>query len=459
MRLAESGAKVALVEARRVGSLVSGHTTAKATAQHGLISQNVSSDARVPWLQANAKALDDLEAWAIEAGPSARFSRVDSHVYTSEPASVRAVEQEAALYREAGLAGSLLDAGLPDGMLVAARLDQQAQFDPIGLIDGLLDQAPDELSVFEETLITRVDEESGVVVMGCDEGEVRAGAAVIASHVPFFDPLLYMTRLFQERSYAFEVHTETEVPLGTWYTEDQDSYAWRSVGEGDRKRLIVSGLGHKAGQGRDERTHYSRLEEMTRRKFGSETTFLRHWSTQDAYTPDGLPYIGKMHGRERCFMASGFQAWGMTTSAVASEVLAEQIGGGQHYLSEVVGPARGGTAGVAKLAVENADFLAKAFSHEFAQHGDPDELAPGSGRAMRTDAGHVAVMKEEDGTLRTLDAHCTHMRCAVEFNEAEGTWDCPCHGSRFYGNGDWLHGPSRRALEPRNEGRAKSQDG
>jgi len=459
LRLAENGARVALVEARRVGSAVTGHTTAKVTAQHGLVSANVSSDARVPWLRANIAAVERLQTLSTWVGESAAFERADSHVYTDSADMLSSLEREARLYEQAGVPGGMLSASeLPEGVLGAVQLQAQAQIDPVALVDGLLDTAPDSLKVFEQSRVHSVSEEAGAVVVQAAQGEVRADQAIIASHVPFFDTLLYMTRLFQERRYAFEIEAPSVVPEGMWYCEDAMGVHWRSASAGASHKLVVSGGGHKAGQGGDERAAYSNLENACRAMFHGELRFTRHWSTQDAHTPDGLPYIGKMHGRDRCYMASGFQGWGMTTSVVAADVLTSLVRNEKHDLTDMLTPARVRAGGMVKLAVENADVVAKAFTHELSQEGDPEQVPAGSGRTMRAPQGHVAVMRGEDGTLHIKRAHCTHMRCGVEFNEAEGTWDCPCHGSRYLGDGSWLHGPTRRGLDPVSDDHAEAGD-
>jgi Rieske Fe-S protein len=70
---------------------------------------------------------------------------------------------------------------------------------------------------------------------------------------------------------------------------------------------------------------------------------------------------------------------------------------------------------------------------------------------VRRGAGKVAAYREEDGTLHTVSAVCTHLGCQVKWNEAERSWDCPCHGSRFDPTGRVIQGPAVKDLEPKEQ--------
>lgn len=84
----------------------------------------------------------------------------------------------------------------------------------------------------------------------------------------------------------------------------------------------------------------------------------------------------------------------------------------------------------------------------------PDELAPGEAKVTRYGGELVAAYREPGGELHAVNAHCTHLGCLVAFNNAEKTWDCPCHGSRFGLDGSVIQGPAVRALPKKTVPRA-----
>jgi len=70
------------------------------------------------------------------------------------------------------------------------------------------------------------------------------------------------------------------------------------------------------------------------------------------------------------------------------------------------------------------------------------EIKPGTGAVLRQGLSKIAVYRDEAGKVHEMSAVCTHLGCIVAWNSAEGTWDCPCHGSRFDPQGKILNGPA-----------------
>src|SRR5215207_7214620 len=77
------------------------------------------------------------------------------------------------------------------------------------------------------------------------------------------------------------------------------------------------------------------------------------------------------------------------------------------------------------------------------------ELANGEARVLQVNGEKLAVHRDAHGWLTAVSAVCTHMGCLIEWNGAEQTWDCPCHGSRFDREGHVMQGPAKRDLERR----------
>jgi len=101
------------------------------------------------------------------------------------------------------------------------------------------------------------------------------------------------------------------------------------------------------------------------------------------------------------------------------------------------------------LAKENLD-VALQFGDYLTpgQVGDVASIPNGEGRVIRRGAHKIAVYKDDAGRLHERSAACTHVKCIVDWNTAEKSWDCPCHGSRFDPFGKVLNGPAIDDLHP-----------
>jgi len=70
----------------------------------------------------------------------------------------------------------------------------------------------------------------------------------------------------------------------------------------------------------------------------------------------------------------------------------------------------------------------------------------GEGKIIRHDGKKVVAYRDAHGKATLLSPVCTHLKCVVRWNNADHTWDCPCHGSRFRPTGEVLSGPAEEPL-------------
>jgi Rieske Fe-S protein len=223
---------------------------------------------------------------------------------------------------------------------------------------------------------------------------------------------------------------------------------------GGGELLILGGDSHKTGQDDDSERHYTALEEFARDRFAVRAVEYR-WSTQDHMTVDQVPYIGRLRrGSERLYVATGFNKWGMTNGTVAGVVIRDQILGRENPWTDLFDPNRVKPLASAKSFVkENLNVAKKLVGGHLTSPApvSPDGLEPGEGQVTVLDGHQVALSRDDEGGLHVVSARCTHMGCIVNWNTAEKTWDCPCHGSRFAQDGAVLEGPAVDRLEDRSK--------
>jgi Rieske Fe-S protein len=109
------------------------------------------------------------------------------------------------------------------------------------------------------------------------------------------------------------------------------------------------------------------------------------------------------------------------------------------------GPVRRGLWAYLK---ENADYPYYRVRDRFAgaEGKSLRAVERGQGKVVEYRGEKVAAFRDSNGALTVRSAVCTHMGCIVAWNDAERSWDCPCHGSRFTPGGDVIAGPAHDPL-------------
>jgi len=454
--LARDGARVAVLERGTVGGGATGSTTAKVSALQQTklttIRRLHGADGAASYARASVDAIDWMEQTIAEHAIDSAWQRLPAYTYAAREDEVTAVQREAETLREAGLDAELTtDTPLPFDVPAAVRLDRQAQLHPLRYVRALAAEVVSAGShVFEGTPVLQVREGEPCRVETETGPVVTARDVVVATNYPLLDRGLYFARMEATRSYLVAARVRAGAPDGMLISAGEPTRSLRSYTDDAGTWLLVGGEGHTTGASKAQPTRYGRLEAFAREHYDVVEIPYR-WSTQDGMPTDSLPYVGPYTPRSRhLYVNAGGQKWGMTNATIGARILADRIAGREHPLAARWDPNRATLRSAPEVAKAQARVSLHFVGDRLlpAEAGSSADVPPGEARVVRSGLGKVGVFRDDDGGLHAVSLRCTHLGCLVRFNDADRSWDCPCHGSRFDVDGAVLAGPATRPLDP-----------
>ena len=386
--LTRGGINCALIEQNRIMGGVSGRTTAKLTAQHGLIYSKLlerlgTERAGLYW-QANRDAVAALGKLAKNT--DCDFQVQSNYLYATR--NMEKLEAEMAANEQLGIPArweSTLP--LPFPVAGALKFSNQAQFHPLKLAAHIANG----LQIYENT--------KALAFWGnrvqTPKGTVSAQKIIVATHFPFLNKHgAYFLKLYQQRSYVIALENAPQIE-GMYLDCAENGLSVRSAG----RYLLLGGGGHRTGK----KGLGWRLPESVAEKFYPNAKTAARWATQDCMSLDGMPYIGSYSkATPNLYVAAGFQKWGMSTAMAAAMILTDLVRGKENPYASLFSPSR---------SMLHTQLLCNGVE--------------------------TAI-----NLIRPTKPRCPHLGCALQWNAAEHSWDCPCHGSRFDKNGKVLNNPA-----------------
>ena len=456
IELKNAGHDVAVLEAERIVTGVTGHTTAKLTSLHGLCYQDLVSNFDTQQARrygdANETAIDHIEQQVEAHDIDCDFERTPAYTYVTSRDERKRIEREVDVARHLGLPASLDESPpLPYDVEAAVRFDDQAHFHPRKYLLALAERIPGDGSyLFEETRARDVDRGPPHEVE-TERGTVRADQVVVATHFPMYDHGLYFARMTPTRGYVLAARLEDDAPEGLHYRPGKPYFSVRPHPTGDQSLVLVGGQNHRTGHAENEFERYRKLEREARSKFDVESIEYR-WSTQDYTSVDGVPFVGRLAPHtDGVYVATGFGGWGMTNGTAAGLLLADLVRGNDNEWQTLYSPTRFKPRASAKELVEHNAHGVKHLVQDRLADSSDDVLAlsAGDGKVVHHGSSATGVYRDEDGEVHAVSAVCPHMGCILRWNDAERGWDCPCHGSRFAYDGRVIDGPAVEDLARR----------
>lgn len=454
-QLSKENLNIAIFEANNIGHGASGYTTAKITSQHNIIyskiREQLGEELAQQYASANEIAIHEIKRIVEENNIECDYTTQSSYVYAQEEKNLQKIHDEVKAATSLGIEASFVeDIPFPIAIKGALRFDNQSQFHPLKYLTSLAKIISEKgVNIYEKTRIIDVEEENNNYILTTNNGKkIRAEKVIISSHYPFYNKHgLYFSRIYASRAYIIAIKAKEKYPGGMYINAEEPARSLRYVNTPSGELILVVGDEHKTGQGEDMNKHYNALIDFAKDIFTIEDIPYR-WSTQDCMTLDDLPYIGYYTANTpNLLVATGFQKWGMTNSTVASIILKDLILKGNSPWQDVYNPSRKTiAASTKKFITVNADVAKHLIKGKFESLDKEIDIQNGEAQVVEIDGNRVGAYKDDRGKVHFVNTTCTHMGCELNWNNAEKSWDCPCHGSRFSHKGQILEGPAVRPL-------------
>jgi len=454
--LQKAGKDCLLVEAESLGFGTTSGTTAHLNTlldtPYNQIEKNFNAETAKLVKQAAEEALQLIQFNISQYGIDCEFSEASAYLFARDNDQATELQNIFDACRNVGLSASLTDQ-LPINIpfVSVMNVPNQAKFHPMLYLNNLANEFEKSGgTILLQTRMQEVSKGTDGLQVTTTQGIFKSRSLVYATHIPPGINLLHL-RCVPYRSYAVALQLPDEnYPTDLCYDMYDPYHYYRTQYIKGIPYLIVGGEDHKTGHENNTENCFMRLIAHARNHFNVKQVVYQ-WSSQYFEPADGLPYIGNLPGAdENIFVATGYGGNGMIYSNVAAQVLTSKITENTNAYKNIFNPSRlKPVAGFQEFIKHNAD-VAKQFIRKLVpveKLTQLAELTPGEGRIVKFEDQSIGLSRDSDGGLHAISPICTHMKCTVQWNLAEQSWDCPCHGARYSPDGKVLTGPATGDLE------------
>jgi glycine/D-amino acid oxidase-like deaminating enzyme/nitrite reductase/ring-hydroxylating ferredoxin subunit len=457
--LKKSGVKVAIIERARCAAADTAHTTAHLTyvtdTRLNHLAKTFGNDGAKAFWEAGIAGIDQIYQIAQSESPHCDFKWVPGYLHgrlDADGATDRkSLELDANLATNFGFDAKFVER-IPYANACGVQFANQAKFSPLKYLSPLLGNIAGNGSyVFENSEAHDIEDDPLTVHVG--KSKVRCQYLIIATHTPLLGKTglvrgtLFQSKLALYTSYVFGATIpHGRLPEALFWDTSEPYYYLRVDARTDRDYVIFGGEDAKTGQENDANSHYARLEAKLKNVL-PDAKIDNRWLGQVIETDDGLPFIGESAGKQ--FIATGFCGNGFTLGTLAAVMARDRYLGRKNPWFDLFNINRskfhGGTW---RYVTENLDYPYYLLRDRFkaAEGTSLDDLKRGEGKILKLDGKKVAAYRDNDGRVTLRSPVCTHLGCIVRWNNADKTWDCPCHGSRFHPEGQIFSGPAETPL-------------
>ena len=420
--LANRGLKVVVLEKDKLCCGTSGGSTGKITSQHGLIYKYLKDlngrEYAKKYYDANEEAKENIIKIINKENIDCDLERKNAYVFTESENEVQSIKQEIEYTKKLGIESEFASKiDIPIDIYGAIKFENQAQFDPVKYVYGLSKSIiKNGGEIYENSKVIETIQDDGKYNIITKEGMVKAKHLVITTRYPIIRfPGYYFIKMYQSTSYAVLVDTNTDLNFDGYYiNQETPTLSFRTIKSGNKNLLLAVGYDYKTGTeivGNPFEYLKARIQKMY-----PEAKVLKTWTSEDCISLDKIPYIGDFSDiMDNCYVATGFNKWGITSSNIAAKIIIDKILGNENEYADIFESSRLGI-------IKNKDEVMN----------------------MLKEAGEGIIIERIKGKPTPT---CTHLGCKLSWNPLEEIWECSCHGSKFSKRGFVIEGPAVNDLE------------
>ena len=408
--------------------------------------------------ESHTAAISRIESIAHELGIDCDFVRLNGYLFLAPGDEQELLDKELAAARRAGLAAEIITRAPMDyDTGPAIQFPNQARFHPLKYLRGVADAIKQSGGrIFTNS---HADHIEGGDKAHVDVGphRVSAGAVVVTTNCPVNDMFAIHTKQAPYMTYVIGARVPKGTVTDALYWDTLDAYHYVRLqpmpaanGHAAYDLLIVGGEDHKSGQADDTEQRHARLERWAEQHFPTMEGVEFTWAGQCMETIDGLAFIGRNPmDKDNVFIATGDSGMGLTHGTIAGMLLADLILEKRNPWETLYDPSRKPIRAAVNFTRESVNVAAQYL--DWLTSGEvksAHEIKPGNGAVLRRGLQKIACYRDGNGKVHEMSAVCPHLGCIVQWNGAEASWDCPCHGSRFDKHGKMINGPANVDLSP-----------
>ncbi len=399
--------------------------------------------------QSHAEAIDYIEKIITDEKIDCDFKRVDGYLFGNNKNNI--LEEEANVLQEMANLPFAWSEKVPLKNVAASKclkFPRQAQFHPLKYLRGL-ERAIIKYGgqIFSSTHARHIKDADPCIISTSGGAQIIAQHVIVATNSPVNNRLIIHTKQTQHRTYMISILTHKGQIEEALYWDTLEPYHYIRMLPSNNEQndlVIIGGEDHKTGQNTPHHAFLS-LKEWARHIF-PKYKLVDQWSGQVIEPVDCLAFIGKNPCDKNTYICTGDSGNGLTHGTIAGMLLPDLIAGKKSSFEKLYDPSRKNIKAVGVYFKESGNMLVHYSDWFQAGSQDSEKLSRGEGAIVRKGLSLEAIYKDENGKLHSFSALCPHLGGVVRWNEAEKSWDCPCHGSRFNAKGEVINGPANKNL-------------